>query len=198
MPERQSDATVAPSAEQPGDAAGEGSLATPGFETEGRGAGARMKQTGREVVEELRARGRQGVEEASRTVGETVDRRSTAMSEPLGALGRALATAAGHLEEEDRPTLARYVRRAAGGVDRVTGYLRDQDASSMKRDVEDVARSNPALFLGGVFLTGLALGRFLHSSEPDLSSEKMASSSSRGQTRSTKTNPVSTGGGHDD
>ncbi len=53
-------------------------------------------------------------------------------------------------------------------ADKVTGasnYLRQNDASTMFRDVNQIARKHPELFLGAMATAGLALARFIKASQ---------------------------------
>src|SRR5829696_8789359 len=61
---------------------------------------------------------------------------------------------------------AQYGDKAAEQIERLTEYLRRNDARQLVREVEGFARRQPALFLGGAFLLGLAGARFLKSSNP--------------------------------
>jgi hypothetical protein len=61
---------------------------------------------------------------------------------------------------------AQYGDKAADQIERLTDYLRRNDATQLVREVEGFARRQPALFLGGAFLLGLAGARFLKSSRP--------------------------------
>jgi hypothetical protein len=63
--------------------------------------------------------------------------------------------------ESEQPTIASVAMTAADQAERLAGYLRDTDARQILRSVEDVARRQPILFLGGAFLAGLAASRFL-------------------------------------
>jgi hypothetical protein len=61
---------------------------------------------------------------------------------------------------------AQYGERAADQIGRLTDYLRRNDVNHLVREVEGFARRQPALFVGGAFLLGLAGSRFLKSSRP--------------------------------
>ena len=51
-------------------------------------------------------------------------------------------------------------------MEKVVGYMQGKPADGMLHDFEDLARRNPALFLGGTYLAGMAVGRFLRASAP--------------------------------
>ena len=55
---------------------------------------------------------------------------------------------------------------AAKGIDRAADYFDQHDLNAMYHDVEDLARRNPAIFLGGAFALGFLAARFLKSTKP--------------------------------
>jgi hypothetical protein len=63
--------------------------------------------------------------------------------------------------QEDQPMIANVANTAADQTERIASFLRDTDAREIVRTVEDVARRQPLLFVGGGFLLGLAASRFL-------------------------------------
>ena len=56
----------------------------------------------------------------------------------------------------DQPQIANVAMTAADKADDVARYLRDTDARQIISNVEDTARRQPLLFIGGAFLLGLA------------------------------------------
>jgi hypothetical protein len=63
--------------------------------------------------------------------------------------------------ESEQPSIASAAMTAADQAERLAGYLRTTDSRQILRAVEDVARRQPILFLGGAFIAGLAASRFL-------------------------------------
>jgi hypothetical protein len=55
---------------------------------------------------------------------------------------------------------------AAKKIDSAADYFESHDLNAMYRDVESLARRNPAIFLGGAFALGFLAARFLKSSNP--------------------------------
>jgi hypothetical protein len=53
---------------------------------------------------------------------------------------------------------------AADRLEGAARYIGDSDVRSLVRQVEQAARRRPELFLGGMFLLGLGVSRFLKSS----------------------------------
>ncbi len=58
----------------------------------------------------------------------------------------------------------KYGDSLAGQVEKFSSYVEDKDFKEIMGDVETFARRNPAMFVGGAFLLGVAAARFLKSS----------------------------------
>jgi hypothetical protein len=93
----------------------------------------------------------------------------------LGSMVDALRESGRNLQGQNA-TMASYVDGAASQLERFTGGIRERDLNQMVRDVEMFARQRPAIFLGSAFALGLAMARFLKSSE----SGAMSGSQERG------------------
>ena len=63
--------------------------------------------------------------------------------------------------ETEQPAIANLTSTAADGAERVASFLRETDARQLVSSVEDVARRQPLLFVGGAFLLGVAASRFI-------------------------------------
>jgi hypothetical protein len=63
--------------------------------------------------------------------------------------------------QESQPQIAQVAETAADQAERIATYLQNTDAREMLNTVEDVARRQPILFLGGAFLLGMAASRFI-------------------------------------
>lgn len=82
----------------------------------------------------------------------------------LSHVGSALRAAADRLHETDDDGVARYAETAADQIESAAHYLRQRDIGGLVDDVESFARRSPELFLGGMFLAGLGISRFLKAS----------------------------------
>ena len=67
----------------------------------------------------------------------------------------------------DQPQIANVAMTAADQADKVAQYLRDTDARQIISNVEDTARRQPLIFIGGAFLLGLAAARLMKAGSPD-------------------------------
>jgi hypothetical protein len=63
--------------------------------------------------------------------------------------------------QTEQPQIANVGLGAADQAERIAQYLRETDARQIIGTVEDVARRQPLLFLGGAFLLGVAASRFI-------------------------------------
>lgn len=62
---------------------------------------------------------------------------------------------------EDQPGIASAAMTVADQAERTAQFLNETDAREMISKVEDAARRQPLLFLGGAFVLGVATARFL-------------------------------------
>lgn len=72
--------------------------------------------------------------------------------------------AAAQLERDDMSRLSGYVHEMASALSGVAGDLRTRSGDDMLKQVSQLARRNPALFLGGAVAIGFGLSRFARAS----------------------------------
>ena len=96
-----------------------------------------------------------------------VDRTKDQTAQRLGSLASALRQAAQSLEKDDAAGFGRYAGLAADSVDKAADYVGGKDLRELVRDTQTFARRHPDLFLGGAFVAGVMLARFIKSSAPD-------------------------------
>jgi hypothetical protein len=95
-----------------------------------------------------------------------LDYRKYRSRQRLNRVADALRSAGANVNETD-DSVARYIGRLADGVERTATYLDEKDVSEILHDAREMARRRPELFVGGLFVAGLMLGRFLRSSAQD-------------------------------
>lgn len=86
--------------------------------------------------------------------------------EQLRGLSHALEITRTELEQESHP-LAGTFGSAQDRVDDIARGLAARDPGELVGEAERFARRNPWLFLGGCFVAGVALSRFLKASDPE-------------------------------
>lgn len=81
----------------------------------------------------------------------------------IDAVAGAVDAAAARLQP-DEPSVATYVGRLAGSMSGFATRLREGSLEDLLAQARDLAQRQPALFLSGGFLLGVALARFLKAS----------------------------------
>ena len=83
----------------------------------------------------------------------------------LGSIAHAVRQTSERLRDDQQETMAQYVEQAAAQLERFSNSLREKDLSELLQDARQLARRQPALFVGGGFAVGLLAARFLKSSQ---------------------------------
>jgi hypothetical protein len=110
------------------------------------------KETGESIGRLAEKAGSMGIERADQAREVTADG-----LEKLASTVRRVGTDM----ETEQPMIANVASTAAEQAERAAGFLRETDARELIHTVEDVARRQPLLFVGGAFLLGVAASRFL-------------------------------------
>jgi sirohydrochlorin ferrochelatase len=140
---------------------------TRGFQGEATGqegggsAREQIREVKNQVVDQAKNTFQQARERASSSLGESKGQ----FADQIGAVAEALRRTTEHLRSEDQPRIAGLTETLARQVDQVSNYLRNKDAAAMRNDLENVARRQPAIMIGGALVLGLIGARFLKSSE---------------------------------
>jgi C-terminal processing protease CtpA/Prc len=121
--------------------------------------------------EQIREVKNQVVDQAKNTIQQAKERASSSLGESkgqfanqLGAAAEALRRTTQHLRSEDQLRIAGLTETLARQLDQVSNYLRNKDAAAMRHDLENAARRQPAIAIGGAIVLGLIGARFLKSS----------------------------------
>lgn len=85
-------------------------------------------------------------------------------AENLNDFTAAVRKASEELGERDQSMAANLVREAASGLEQVAGAIQGKSVQELTRSVAGFARRQPAAFLIGAALAGVALGRFARAS----------------------------------
>ena len=129
----------------------------------GSGGGAReqLRQARDKVVDQAKTT----LRDARDRAGSGLDDGRRRAAEQIGGIGGAFHRTGEQLRNEDQQKFADVADSLGRQIDRVA------DCRSMARDVENLARRQPALVFAGAFALGLAAARFLKSSEPGYRSD---------------------------
>jgi len=120
---------------------------------------------GETAREQIRAVKDQVVGQAKNSMQQARDRASSSLVESkaqiagqFGGLADALRRTTEHLRSEDQPRIAGLTETVARQMDQV---------AAMRADLENLARRQPAIAVGGALVLGLIGARFLKSSKRD-------------------------------
>jgi hypothetical protein len=97
----------------------------------------------------------------------TVDARMSDVAHELGSVADVVRQTSQEVGG-DNQTIARYGEKFAEQIESVSSYLDERSLDDVLNDVQNFARRQPAVFLGGAFMLGLMVGRFLRSSERNM------------------------------
>ncbi|MBC8103960.1 MAG: hypothetical protein H7Z41_15410 [Cytophagales bacterium] len=134
-----------------------------------------VKETARQALSKGQEVAGQAIDKGQEVAGQAIDKaKDTVKSQlssqkekavsTLGNFTDALHQTGSQLRNSGQGVFGDYADSLAGQMDRAVTYLRDNDVDDLTAQVEDFARKQPALFIGGAFILGVALARFLKSS----------------------------------
>jgi hypothetical protein len=118
-------------------------------------AGQTLKNEAQSFASAAQDRVRAEAEKGTRTATKT-----------LGDFANAVRLAGDQLAQSDQSPASRLVRQAADGLESLSRSLADKQPEDLIDAVRDFGRKNPAAFIGGAVLVGLAMGRLVRASEP--------------------------------
>lgn len=132
------------------------------------GTGGDLKDTAQQKAQDVVGQAKDKAKGAATPVTQglksQIDTRTTAAGEGIAGIAEIARSAGEQMREKGQTGPAQYADRAAEYVERLGGYLRDADADRMLKDVEGVARKQPALITGGSLVLGFLAARFLRAS----------------------------------
>lgn len=119
----------------------------------------------REVKDQVVGQAKNTLQQARERAGSSLGESKNQFADQIGTIAQALRRTTEHLRSEDQERIAGVTETVARQVEQVANYLRNKDARAMKQDLENLARRQPALMVGGALVLGLIGARFLKSSE---------------------------------
>ncbi|MFA5531801.1 MAG: hypothetical protein WDA11_14190 [Thiohalomonadaceae bacterium] len=132
--------------------------------------GSEAESRARNVAEQTRGEAERIAHEATAAGRDIMDRQRASVASELDTIVKALKKASEALQDEKQDAIADYTRRAADGLARFSGDLRDKDLGTLINRVNDYARRQPGVFLSGALAAGFMLSRFLKSGTGSVSS----------------------------
>jgi hypothetical protein len=152
--------------------ADEDELASSALETTGSEAGSgiggvteQVKDTAKQALGQGQQAAGQAIDKAKDSVKSQLSSQKEKAVSTLGSFTDALHQTGNQLRDSGQGVFGGYADSLANQIDRAVDYLRENDIDDLTAQVEDFARKQPALFIGGSFVLGIALARFLKSSQ---------------------------------
>jgi hypothetical protein len=127
------------------------------------------KQAGGEIVSQVQQQASTQIDRGKETATNELSQVVNAVKQ----LGQTLSS--GEANGPIARFAAQYSDKAANSLERMTNYIREQDAQRLLNDVQNFGRRQPALLLGGAFLLGFAGARLIRSSMDAASQSSMNS-----------------------
>jgi ElaB/YqjD/DUF883 family membrane-anchored ribosome-binding protein len=103
-----------------------------------------------------------------------INQRSTQAGEQVSSTAAAMRKASEHLRVEGKDSVAKVVDGVAERSERLGNYLSRADGDQILRDVEDLARKQPWLFVSGSAVVGFLASRFMKASSSNRYQGSMA------------------------
>ncbi len=107
------------------------------------------------------------VDKTTETVGNRIDEQGSSQlqraGDMLGSVAQAVRDSGDQLRDQ-QPQVASVADTAASQIERFAGHVRESRPSDLLHDVEQFAREQPAIFLGGALLVGAVAARLLKAS----------------------------------
>jgi hypothetical protein len=146
----------------------ESSLSTDQIEVESTTQEHPLAQAGRQVGDMATDAAQRGTNLGIQRADQGRERAADGLNQLAGTIRRV----SGDLET-DQPTIANVASAAADQTEKIARYLRETDARQLINAVEDLARRQPLIFLGGAFLLGVAAARLLKAGTPASNATRM-------------------------
>ncbi len=122
-----------------------------------------LKETARTATDAIRQQAARLAQDVGHELNKTGEAQKARGAEAIRRFARAIDNAASELQNQS-PAVARSVHEAARQVDGLSDNLSNKNVSELVNSATQLARAQPALFIGGSVAAGFALARFLKSS----------------------------------
>jgi hypothetical protein len=110
-------------------------------------------------------------DQAARTAEAQASTTMTRAGEALESVARAIRTVSEDLRE-NQPQIAGFAQTTAEQVDHAATYLRERQAGEALDSLQQMARRQPAVIVGGGLVLGLLVGRLLRSGASEMQGDQ--------------------------
>ena len=119
----------------------------------------------RAVADDVKASATESVESAKQQARSQAETGKSRLAEELDHVAHAAEKAAADLHDNNDDALSHYVGDMASTVGQLASGLREKSVDDLVRDVQGIARKNPALFIAGSIAVGIGIARFAKATE---------------------------------
>jgi hypothetical protein len=121
------------------------------------------------LIEQVKSTAADAYGTATSKATEKLEEQKSSFSSSLTSVAENIRKIGRNLGEEGpesglTSSAATYTDTAADKIEQAARYFERHDVEAIYHDVEDLARQNPAIFIGGAFALGFLAARFLKSS----------------------------------
>lgn len=124
----------------------------------------RAAETAQQAGEQAKSMAEQARERAKEHTQTVLEQQKSAAADQIGGLASALHQTADSLQQQNYGFVAQYTERAARSLEDMAESLRARDINELIGQCEQLARRQPALFVGSSVALGFAFARFFKSS----------------------------------
>jgi hypothetical protein len=125
--------------------------------------------------------------QARNTASEQVESRfssgKTRATQTLGSVAQTLHSSSQQLRDQQHEGISKYADQAANKIEEISHYLENASLNDVATRVEDFARREPALFIGGAVALGFLGARFLKSSQRNQEGDSYTQRGYQGRTQ---------------
>lgn len=115
----------------------------------------------RPTSQQVSDKAKETIGQVADTAKQQADSQRERLAGGLNQFAESLRQTGQTMQERDQPLVGDYAHKAASQVERAAGYMSEHTVDQIIGDVQDFARREPALVLGGAFALGFLAARFL-------------------------------------
>lgn len=128
-----------------------------------------------QVADQARQKSTEVMQQAQDTARTTLSQQKGRAAESVSTVADALRKSSSHLNNNDQAAIGHVADQLASRLDQFSDDLQNKSVDQMFGDVQDFARRDPQLFLGGAVVLGLLAARFLKASGQRMQQQQMGS-----------------------
>lgn len=128
------------------------------------GAVQQAKETAGRLTDEALDKSGEMLDQARSTALESAQQQKSRVAESIGSVAQALRQTGESLNTQKQPAIGNFATQAADKIEKFSTDLESKSVNELLHDVENFARRDPELFLGGAVALGLLASRFFKAS----------------------------------